>query len=182
MTNIDWFTSDLHFGHENIIRYCKRPYKDSNHMTEELISNWNKCVKPGDNVYVVGDFSFLEIDKAQVVFDRLQGNKHLVRGNHDKTAAQIKGWVWIRDLVDLRIGEDRVVLCHYPMRTWNRSHHGSLMLHGHTHNTLPAFCNQSLDVGVDCWGYRPVCLTEIKTRLKQYPPMGAEFDKKYGRD
>lgn len=173
----DWFTSDLHFGHENIIRYCKRPFKDASHMTEGLIERWNDRVKPGDNVYVDGDFAFMTQADAQKVFDRLNGQKFLVRGNHDKVAVQIRGWVWIKDLVRIRSEGTDIVLCHYPMRTWDKSHHGSLMFHGHTHGTLPAFCNQSLDVGVDCWDYRPVTLNEIKARLKTLPPMPDETKK-----
>lgn len=178
----DFFTSDLHFGHANIIKYCKRPFKDVEEMNYELVKRWNERVQPGDNVYVVGDFIFMEPAPSQRIFDQLNGNKHLVKGNHDKGTVQIKGWQWIKDLYDYRSGDDRVVLCHYPMRTWNRSHHGSLMLHGHTHGTLPPFCNQSLDVGVDCWDYRPVTLEEIKRELKKHPPMGKEFEKGYGRD
>lgn len=174
---MDYFTSDLHFGHENIIRFCKRPFKDAQEMTEVLVSRWNERVQQGDRVFVVGDFAFLTQADAQKVLNRLNGDKHLVRGNHDKVAVQLKGWGSIRDLVDVKVDKDHVVLCHYPMRVWNKSHHGSLMLHGHSHGTLPPFCNQSLDVGVDCWDFRPVTLEEVKQRLKEYPPMGPEFEK-----
>lgn len=173
----DFFTSDLHFGHDNIIKYCKRPFKDAKEMTGGLIDRWNQRVKAEDNVYVVGDFAFMTQDDAQRILNSLNGQKFLVRGNHDKVAVQLKGWGWVKDLVRIKVEGTDIVLCHYPMRTWDKSHHGSLMFHGHTHGTLPAFCNQSLDVGVDCWDYTPVTLDQIKARLKTLPPMPDETKK-----
>jgi len=59
-----WFSADDHFGHGNIIKYCNRPFKDSNDMNSSLIRNWNQRVKPEDTVFHVGDFCFQETTKA----------------------------------------------------------------------------------------------------------------------
>lgn len=81
---VTWFTSDLHFGHRNVIHYCKRPYKDIDEMTTALIKIWNETVKDGDTVYVLGDFSLNKRWSLEVV-PLLKGNKILVSGNHDYT-------------------------------------------------------------------------------------------------
>lgn len=82
MTN--WFTSDLHFGHRNVIPYCNRPYKDLDEMHKEIIRIWNDTVKEGDTVYVLGDFSLNKKWSREIV-PLLKGNKILISGNHDHT-------------------------------------------------------------------------------------------------
>jgi len=77
-----WFTSDLHFGHRNVINYCNRPYKDLEEMHKALIKIWNDTVKEGDTVYVLGDFS-LNKKWSQTIIPLLKGNKILISGNHD---------------------------------------------------------------------------------------------------
>lgn len=79
-----YFTSDLHFGHFNVINYCNRPYKNIDEMTKDLIKIWNETVNDGDTVYVLGDFSLNKKWSAQIV-PLLKGNKILVSGNHDYT-------------------------------------------------------------------------------------------------
>jgi len=75
-----YFTSDTHFDHENIIKYCNRPFKDVNHMNESMIENWNNTVNDTDTVMHLGDFSF----KSDKFINRLNGNITLIKGNHDK--------------------------------------------------------------------------------------------------
>jgi calcineurin-like phosphoesterase family protein len=87
-----FLTADLHLGHANIIKYCKRPFKDVAHMNESLIRNWNQRVKPDDVVYHLGDFCFKNSsDKGEgqrtSAFDwlnQLTGQKVFIRGNHDR--------------------------------------------------------------------------------------------------
>ena len=77
-----WFTSDTHFGHANVIKYCKRPYKDVTEMNEMLVVNWNSVVKPDDTVYFLGDFS-LSFTAVETYTKRLMGRKIMIAGNHD---------------------------------------------------------------------------------------------------
>ena len=51
-----FFTSDTHFNHTNIIRFCNRPFKDVTHMNETIIANWNSVVGPDDIIFHLGDF------------------------------------------------------------------------------------------------------------------------------
>lgn len=76
-------TSDTHFNHENIIKYCNRPFKDSKEMNEIIIKNWNEVVSNNDIVYHLGDFGFGTFSELQDIFNRLNGIKYLVMGNHD---------------------------------------------------------------------------------------------------
>lgn len=168
MSNI-WFTSDHHFGHTNIIKHANRPFASVEEMDEALIVYWNERVRPEDTVHCLGDFAFHRQEVAQDILDRLHGRKHLIAGNHDKFAFRLEGWETIRNLHEIEVGRRKIVLCHYAMRVWNKSHYGSWMLYGHSHGNLPGD-SQSCDVGVDAWSYRPVSLDEIEARLATLPP------------
>ena len=78
-----WVTSDLHFGHKNIIRYSKRPFKDVEDMNEQLIQRWNDRVSPDDIVFNLGDFAFLKPEQIAKILSRLNGKQYFVMGNHD---------------------------------------------------------------------------------------------------
>jgi len=177
MTNT-WFTSDTHFGHANIIRLCKRPHKDVTEMDEDLIEKWNSVVKSGDTVYHLGDFAFRgNDDKTTEIFNRLNGNKILIKGNHDDnhTTRNLK-WQAVHQYLEIKgfSGLDRLVLFHYPMREWNGWYRGAVHLYGHCHDTLP-LKNNSCDVGVDAWGFRPVNYDEIVAVLEQNPTTERPF-------
>jgi calcineurin-like phosphoesterase family protein len=135
-------------------------------MDEALVANYNECVKPKDTVYHLGDFSFARNPAA--IFYRLNGNKHLVLGNHDwKRLGDLKKlpWGWIKDVYNLRVGGTKIWLNHFAQRVWPAGHHGAIHLYGHSHGSLPDF-GRSTDVGVDAWDYRPVHLDEILDLMK----------------
>lgn len=165
-----FFVSDTHFFHRTIIKYCKRPFKDPEEMTEKMVEEWNKHVTPADLVYHLGDFSFGNLKQTQEVLNRLNGQKVLIRGNHDaKAVCRSKGWMEICDLKTIVL-DKKIVMCHYPMRSWWHAEKGTVMLFGHVHGTLS--CNdQSMDVGVDYTRiYRPLSWEEVKEELAQLPP------------
>ena len=168
-----YFTSDTHFGHANIIKYCDRPFSDVNDMNESLIANWNNVVGCDDIVYHLGDFAFgdaLGVDRAM----RSLNFKHLhfIKGNHDKPFMD-----WYNNFgndelarkvsvyphfLETKIQDNKFVLCHYAMRVWDQSHRGALHLYGHSHGTLPDDPqSKSFDIGVDCHNYYPVSLERV---------------------
>lgn len=161
MHNI-WFTADSHYSHKNILKYCKRPFKSVMEMDVTLVQNWNKVVKPQDVVYHLGDFAFSEnIEYTQKFINKLNGSIHLIKGNHDKSAILRAKFASIHDIYELKVGNG-IILCHYPMKTWNKSHYGSWHLYGHCHGLLKDDEQTwSTDVGVDRWNYRPVHIDEI---------------------
>lgn len=166
-TKKTFFTSDTHFSHANIIRYANRPFETTDAMDEALIENWNQVVGVDDEVYHLGDFAFCSGEKAQAIFDHLNGRKHLILGNHDKNVRDIQGWVWVKHYHELYVGKQMIVLFHYAQRVWNRSHHGAWHLYGHSHGSLPDDVKTlSFDVGVDCTGYRPISFEEVVERMR----------------
>lgn len=166
-----YFTSDTHYFHANIIKYSNRPFSSVDEMNEHLISEHNKIVKPEDELYHLGDFGFASNSKLLEVISRLNGHKHFIYGNHDKAImSDPKSFIGKNGFESIQyykeIKRDNVTIClfHYGARVWNKSHHGSYFLYGHSHGSLPPF-NRSVDVGVDAKfinnEYRPVSLEEI---------------------
>ena len=150
------FTSDTHFGHANVIKYSNRPFSDAASMDEALILNWNAVVAPTDTVWHLGDFGFTKHQELETILRRLNGTKHLVFGNHDKTIRKQRNsflgpglFASIQDYAEIKAEGLHLVLFHYGGRVWNKSHHGSIMLYGHSHGSLPPH-GKSVDVGVDC--------------------------------
>jgi len=170
-----WFTADHHFGHENIIKYCDRPFKYVDEMDSELIRRWNEVVKPKDDVWHLGDITLQ--DDIHKIIRNLNGNIYLVPGNHDKRWMK-KHWnedlftktgqLYIKNYISEayfhKPGEKYplmiVVLCHYALRVWNRRHYGSLHLYGHSHGNLDPWPG-SMDVGVDCHNFYPINLHQV---------------------
>src|SRR5580698_6429953 len=164
-----YFTSDTHFGHSRIIQYSKRPFKHVDEMNETIIDNWNSVVKSTDAVWHLGDFAFLPEHKAENILRRLNGHKHLIIGNHDKNNTRLQGWESVQYYKEIKVNnDDLIVLLHYGMRVWCKSHYGSYMLYGHSHGSLLGN-SQSLDVGVDCWNFTPIDFEQIKARMKTLP-------------
>ena len=168
-TNKVFFTSDTHFFHQNIIGYCNRPFLSADEMDACLIENWNKVVSRNDVIYHLGDFAITGysrkyIPKVEKLLSKLNGNKILIRGNHDSQAVlKAKGWASIHDLHHVNIDGQHIILCHYAMRTWQFKNQDSWMLYGHNHNTLPPIPGDlSMDVGVDCFQYTPIEFARIK--------------------
>jgi calcineurin-like phosphoesterase family protein len=160
-----YFTSDHHAYHKNIIRYCDRPFKDSEEMTEVLISNFNSRVTKRDTTYFLGD-TVWGLSNYKSYFERLNGQKWVVLGNHDNKQAYTKLLVdkvisGLYEVKNLTIDKDFIVLNHYAQRGWNRAHYGAYHLYGHCHNTIPDY-GRSCDIGVDKWDYFPVSWEEIK--------------------
>ena len=161
-----YYTSDTHFYHTNIIKYSNRPFKSVEEMNYEMIKRWNEVVTPQDTVYHLGDFGFADRSKNDRISVQLNGLKFMLLGNHDKSSPA--GFTKLGQCLEIYDENYKIVLCHYGMRVWNKSHHGALHLYGHSHGSLPGD-SQSLDVGVDCWDYYPVALPSILRRMKTLP-------------
>lgn len=171
------FTADTHWGHEGIIAQCGRPFADVRDMDEALIANWNAVVGKNDIVIHLGDFAHkCEQRRLEAIFDRLNGRKFLVIGNHDDLATLSLPWAASpSSLSEATIDGVRIVMCHYALRTWHRQNRGAIALYGHSHGRLPG-TSLSTDVGVDVWGYCPVTVQQIQQRLAPQPPPELEGD------
>ena len=172
-----YFTSDPHFWHKNIIKYCERPFDGVDDMNETLIKNWNMVVGEDDLIFCLGDFSLGRETDTLDVLQRLNGHKVLIKGNHEKsvmkkdyTRNEFNGGIY--ELLEIKVNDDEVsdgfqdiVLCHYTMMTFNRSHRGAWQLFGHVHGNLdgdPRLSPNQFDVGVDSHDFTPISYQEVK--------------------
>lgn len=163
-----YFTSDLHLGHENVIRFADRPFQNVSDMNRSLIANYNALVRDDDTVYILGDLTYkVNVEEADRLISKLNGRKILIKGNHDRKYDES---LFEKILIYDELSEygGHFVLMHYPMLEWKRSHHGSIQLHGHIHSRGMEYnleCKKNgvrrYDVGVDANGYYPVALTTI---------------------
>ena len=152
-----WFTADQHFGHENIIEYCNRPFPRLGKMEQAIIGNYRKVVAPEDTVYILGDLTIKgpqHRGHLEYILEQLPGNKHLILGNHDKfdpfvyvelgvltvhTALDIGDYILIHDPVLCHAVNNRKWLCGHVHTLFKMNTHGNV-----------------LNVGVDQWCFFPV--------------------------
>lgn len=179
-----WFTEGTHYGHARIIEFEKRPFANVDEMDKELIKRHNEKVKPDDTVYHLGDFTLnRDLTNVAELFAKLNGHIFVVPGNHDKWIARMDGWrgslmsasrkkvTILPPLYSLEIdtGEQHpfvVVLCHYPLSRWDRSHYSALHLYGHVGHEYVGEYN-TLNVGVDHHDFYPVNMTQVKELITE---------------
>ena len=168
-----WFTSDCHFGHENIIKYTKRPFKTLEEMNNTIATNWNSRVKPEDTVFHIGDFCFKNspngkegaIHPSSFYEKQLNGKIIFIKGNHDNNNSTNA----IIDNAEIHYGGMDIFITHNPLDAdvffkMNLVGHvhdkwKSEIMHGHGLDTV------LVNVGVDVWGFKPISIEEI---LKEY--------------
>lgn len=167
-----WFVSDLHFSHKNIMRHHPERAKEFGISVDDiaahdrkLIEQWNNTIGKKDHVYIIGDFSFGNTDEVRRLVQKLNGQKHLILGNHDKSSAINANQSYFNEVVQLKeatfkpknfpyLKENfRIFMCHYPMLTWDSKMHGVVCCVGHVHGFLDDYFketkNLTIDVGYD---------------------------------
>lgn len=176
-----FFTSDHHFNHANIINYSKRPFQSVMDMDEILVERWNSVVSHKDVVYYVGDLTLGNYQFASTVLSMLKGTIVFIEGSHDK---------WLRDydegypprsasgtpvklfppVANINERGKIITLCHYAMRSWDRSHYGTWHLFGHHHGALEPY-GLSFDIGVDTHNFYPWSLEEVEEKMNTLSPI-----------
>ena len=189
-----FFTSDHHFYHSNVIKYCNRPFDTVEIMNEILVKNWNDTVGPNDIVYCLGDFS-MAFRPVETFTQRLNGTKYLVPGNHDFCHSYHKrsrkpearatwaqkyvdnGWIILPEQTTIEIPDVGTVnMCHHPYMVldnhpdkyerWRPKDDGRWLLCGHVHEKWRVV-NRMINVGVDQWDFKPISMDEIAKIIKE---------------
>lgn len=166
-----YYTSDLHFNHENLIKSGFRTFDSVSQVDDLIINNINRKVGVNDTLFILGDLmmshseqfleSALECIKCK--------NKFIILGNHDNlnklmklkekgVICNVKPWDVKKDKA---FGiELSVALFHHPVL----DHRADICLHGHSHGMLENAPIDLFDVGVDCWDFEPVTLEDILSK------------------
>ena len=181
-----YFTSDLHFSHKNIAKFCPqfRTQTTVDDMDEALIAYWNATVKPEDIVYNLGDVSFArDVPAIAKVLRRLNGQHHLIFGNHDNViinnskyflnATKNDGNPMLSSMqyylkLHLEMLSEPLILFHYPIQEWDGCHKGWYHLYGHLHDRMAKVPGRLLNVGYDLHG-RFLTPQDIETFLARLP-------------
>lgn len=149
--------SDTHFAHTNIIKYCNRPFKNTDEMDELMIKNWNETVKQTDDVYFLGDFILNKKSEIQSYYEKLNGNKTFLLGNHDKQSSLFIP----EDMIVMQYKDKEIIMVHKPIEDWEVINtNNAFLLYGHIHekiNTIESAYNCSVEVN----NYRPISIDNI---------------------
>jgi calcineurin-like phosphoesterase family protein len=169
-----FFTSDTHFGDPRVLRIDRRPFASLAEHDAALVGRWNEAVGRDDVVWHLGDVaSARPAGEVAALLAALNGEKHLIIGNNDgEGTVAAPGWASVAHYAELTVDGRRLVLCHYPFRTWNGMGKGVIDLHGHSHGKL-APATRQYDVGVDAHDFRPVTLSGIlasRTGRRRHAP------------
>lgn len=168
-----WITSDLHFSHANIQKFCpatRGHYKDVTDMNEQMILEWNQKVTTNDVVYILGDVAFCSADKAADIVLQLNGIKHLIAGNHDEKNLKQQRFrdcfASVQHYLRLVYNKQLIIMCHFPFLEWDQMHRGSIHFFGHLHgNKTGAEHYRCMDVGMDATGHVLITLDEAINKV-----------------
>lgn len=150
--------ADLHFGHEKIIDYCKRPFKNIFDMNKTLVKNWNKAVRKDDVVFVLGDVA-LRKNYVKEYVPKLNGKKILVKGNHDSASNEFYRQCGFKEVSDYPILFDFCLMSHEPLPLSETTPYFNF--YGHVHNDEKFVDTEtSKCVSVERIGYAPYCFYE----------------------
>lgn len=173
-----FFTSDTHFCHENIIKYCKRPFCSVEENNEEIIRRWNDKVPEDGIVFHLGDVAFGSVEDVDNILDRLNGKIYLVIGNHDWRRIvnqHAHHFEYMTQQINMKIGKRHIILNHYPMLAFSGAWRGidaTYQLFGHVHTSpytdegidqqrMKYLFTSQYDVGVDNNNFTPVSWKEV---------------------
>lgn len=172
------YTSDLHFGHQNVIGFDRRPFRTISEMDYTLIRLWNSRVQRDDEVYIIGDFAYRNEKPPEWYLRQLKGKKHLIIGNHDgqllASAAAVSCFESIEKMAHITDNGHHICLCHYPICEWNGYYKNHFHIYGHIHNrkndtyqimkTRPG----SFNAGCMINSYMPVTLQELEKNNQMF--------------
>lgn len=178
-----FFTSDTHFGHENIIKFCNRPFSSVEEMNKALIENWNSVVSDDDIVFHLGDFAFGGSNVWNNAMNALKGKIYLIKGNHEFHNYRewySKRFELVTSQMYIDIGGQKIYLNHFPFLCYGGSYRNepTWQLFGHVHSgegkskgvdikRLDVLFPTQYDVGVDNNNYFPVSFHDVQKKISK---------------
>ena len=166
-----WFTSDTHFNHANIIKYCNRPFASVEEMNEKLIENWNSVVGKDDLTWCLGDFCLGPDQKKHIpeLVSKLNGRINLILGNHDHNSVKFYYDAGFNRVYDRKvIINDFVILTHAPLMFLN-DNTPFFQVFGHVHcsELYPTFAKTGCCVCVERHDYKPISWKKIQAEYEK---------------
>lgn len=152
-----WFISDTHFNHENIIKYCNRPFKDKDEMNKELIKRWNNTISKQDIVWFLGDFALGGRDECKEILSKLNGQIRMIKGNHDHFPDSFYYECGVKYISKYPIIlKNKFILSHAPILLESSSQF--INIHGHVHDkgNPDTFSDKAICVCVERHNYYPI--------------------------
>jgi len=180
-----FFTSDYHLGHNNVIKFDNRPFKGLHDMHHTMIENWNSVVNEDSIIFYLGDYIYKgDVKIAKWFSSQIKGRIHFLMGNHDKYRVisslnrfeKIYGddtalggaTIKVKDS-DCKDGWQSIVMCHYPILSWNKARYSAWHIHGHCHQNMTNnpnmswfYDNKVIDAGCNGWNYTPISYQQVK--------------------
>jgi calcineurin-like phosphoesterase family protein len=176
----NFITSDLHFSHKNIMKYCP----DRGILYDNNVENMNKdildkinSIPDGSTLWHIGDFAFDKFQKIDELFYKIRDDIHikLLWGNHDSTLWKEQNMKTIEKnhpnvsfegvYKEIKIEDKNFILFHFPMRSWNHMYRDSIHFYGHCHGNLEDPITNSIDVGIDCTNLEILSFREQLERI-----------------
>lgn len=174
-----FFTSDPHYGHENILKYCHRPFSSIEEHDEELIRLWNETIPEDGIVFILGDVGFCSETYLKTILNRLNGKIYWIIGNHDWrriTPGIMNRFECITQQMVITVDNKLVYLNHFPFLCYPDSdRHPVYQFFGHVHSgplsgssdisRLVHLNKRQYDVGVDNNEYKPISFQDIMKKI-----------------
>lgn len=180
---MNYYISDLHLGHYNIIKMCNRPFETVEEMQEKITENWNNIVTNDDHVYILGDLFYRFGGNMETFLKSLHGHKHLIIGNHDgrllknkRVCNNFESVDYYKEVDDIIDGRPvQVIMCHYPMVEWNGFFRNTIHLFGHIHNNttnetynIVKKLKNAYNVGADILNFTPCTLSQVRKMNEKF--------------
>ena len=168
---MNYYISDLHIGHKNVLGFDGRPFSSIEENDTEIMRRWNEKVCSDDTVYILGDFCYRNEKPAEWYLQKLRGHKILIQGNHDgpllENPKAMHYFEGVEKMMHVQDGNTHICLCHFPIAEWNGFYHGTWHIYGHIHAHVDATAEfmrtreHALNAGCMINNYTPASFREL---------------------
>lgn len=155
------YIADTHFFHDNVLKFDNRPYCSMDEMLEDMKRRWNENVTNADHVYIAGDIVWRMGPETERYLRTLNGNLHLIVGNHDhfiksnNFAKRFEEIVYYKKITDTDgVHERPVIISHYYMPFYETHYYNGVLVHGHSHMTTESEYERRITADLKMAGFK----------------------------